>query len=106
MPDENTKLLKEISHKLDQLIVLFKLRNRDEIERFKKGLKKDKVFLKILSYADGSLSYSELTKKVADETGFAEITIKQKLSSLRDAGVLISKRKGRETYYENSGLFD
>ncbi|MDD2665529.1 MAG: hypothetical protein PHD13_01925 [Methanocellales archaeon] len=106
MDNENIEILKEISYKLDQLIVLFRLGSRDEIERFKKDLKKDKVFLKILDYADGSLSYSELTKKVADETGFAEITVKQKLSTLKDMGVLISKRKGRESYYENTGLFD
>jgi DNA-binding transcriptional ArsR family regulator len=106
MNNENADLLKEISHKLDQLVVLWKLGNRETIEKFKKEIKKDKVHSKILEYADGSLSYSDLSKKVANETGFAEITVKQKLSTLKDMGVLISKRKGRESYYENSGLFD
>ncbi|MCW3130703.1 MAG: BlaI/MecI/CopY family transcriptional regulator [Methanophagales archaeon] len=106
MSDENTEILKEMSHKLDQLIALWKLNNRETLEKFEREIKKDKVFSKILEYADGSLSYSELSKKVADETKFAEITVKQKLSALKDKGVLITKRKGREVYYENSGLLD
>lgn len=106
MKEENTEILKEIAHKLDQLIALWKLNNREVLEKFEREIKKDKVFSKILEYADGSLSYSELSKKVADETKFAEITVKQKLSALKDKRVLITKRKGREVYYENSGLLD
>jgi len=106
MKDENTEILKELSHKLDQLIALWKLNNREALEKLKKEIKKDKVFSKILEYADGSLTYSDLSKKVANEVGVAEITVKQKLSTLKDKKILITKRTGREVYYENSGLFD
>lgn len=106
MSDENTEILKELSHKLDQLIALWKLNNREALEKFEKEMKKDKVYSKILDYADGSLSYSQLTKKVVEEVGGAEITVMKKLSTLKDKKVLTTKRKGREVYYENSGLFD
>lgn len=106
MNDENTELLKEIAHKFDQLIALWKLNNREVLEKFKKELKEDKVYSKILEYADGSITYSDLSKKVEDEVGVAEITVKRKLSTLKDRKILITKRKGREVYYENSGLLD
>lgn len=106
MNEENTEILKEIAHKLDQLIALLKLNNREALEKFEKEIKKDKVYSKILEYADGSLTYSDLSKKVANEVGVAEITVKQKLSTLKDKKILITKRTGREVYYENSGLVD
>lgn len=106
MNDDNTEILKEIAHKLDQLIILWKLNNREVLEKFKEEITNDKVYSKILEYADGSLSYLELSKKVADETKSAEITVKRKLSALKDYGMLIAKRSGKNVYYENSGLFD
>lgn len=35
----------------------------------------------------------------------AEITVKKKISTLREIEFLITRREGREVYYENSGLF-
>lgn len=98
--------LKEISHKLDQLIILFKMSNRSVLDDFKKELQRDKIALKIIQYADGSLSYSEISKKVAEDIDAAEITIKKKIAELRDKGVLVARRKGRAVYYQNSGLLD
>lgn len=106
MSNEEVKLLKEISRKLDQLIILGKLTNRDTLENLKKELKQDPVSSKILEFADGSLSYSDLSRKVADDTESAEITVKLKISELRNTGLLVSRRKGREVYYENSGLLE
>lgn len=104
--EESTKVLKEISHKLDQLIILWKLGNRDTIESFKREIKRDKVSSKILDYANGTLTYSGLTKKVANEMKVAEITVMKKISKLREMGFLIGRKEGREVYYENSGLFE
>lgn len=36
MNEENTEILKEIAHKLDQLIALLKLNNREALEKFEK----------------------------------------------------------------------
>lgn len=106
MSDENTRLLKEISHKLDQLILLGKLTNRSVLEDFKKGIKGDPIYSKLVDYADGSLTTSDLAKKVAEETSSAEITVKLRISKLREMGFLKARKEGREVYYEKSGLFE
>ena len=69
-------------------------------------VKKDRISARILDLADGTLSYSDLSKKISEEMKVAEITVKKKISTLREVGFLISRRKGREVYYEDSGLFD
>ena len=105
MKSEEIELLREMSRKLDLLVTLLKLSNRDVLERFKKEVRKDRVATKILELADEPITYSDLVRKVATETGAAEITVKRKISRLKEMGFLMSRRKGREVYYENSGLF-
>lgn len=100
------QLLRDISRKLDRLIVLYKLSNRTTLEDYKKQLARDKVYTKILELSDGSLSYSDMSKKVAKELSVAEITVRKKMAELKDMGLLVTTRKGREVYYENSGLLD
>ena len=99
-------ILKDISNKLDQLIILLKLSNRDVLKQFKKEVQRDRVSARILELADGTLTYSDLSKKVSEEMGVAEITVKKKISRLREMGFLIARREGRQVYYENSGLFE
>lgn len=106
MSKESNKILKEISHKLGQLIILWKLSNRDVIKIFKSEVKKDKVSSKILDYADGSLSYSELCDSVADEMKISRRTVERKISTLKEMGFLMSRKEGKEVYYESSGLFE
>lgn len=106
MGKEQLKIWREISHKLDQIIILSKLSNRQLIKQFQRTVRKDGVSAKILDYADGSLNYSDLSERVSEELGVAEITVKRKISDLREMGFLISRREGREVYYENSGLFE
>lgn len=100
------KVLEEISRKLDQLIILTRLSNREIIAKYKVTVQGDKVFAKILEYSDGSLSYSELSEKISKELGVAEITVKKKLSSLKEMGFLITERRGNQVYYTTSGLFE
>lgn len=108
MPEEKdtAALLKEISKKLDRLVILMKLSNRAALGDFKKKIERDKVAVKILENADGSLTYSDLSKKVATDLGMAEITVKKKISDMKEIGILSINRKGKEAYYENSGLLD
>jgi DNA-binding transcriptional regulator PaaX len=98
--------LKEISHKLDQLIILTKLNSIEIIKQYKAKIRRDKIAAKILDYCDGSLSYSKLVENVAKELGVAEITVRKKISELKDMGFLVTERKGREVYYDKSGLFE
>lgn len=106
MPEDNTVLLKEISKKLGSLIILMKLSNRAALEDFKRKIDRDKIAVKILEVADGTITYSDLSKKVAADLGVAEITVKKKISEMKELGVLSISRKGKEAYYENSGLLD
>ena len=105
MSQENSQLL-EISRKLDQLIVLLKMSNRAALEEYRKRLERDKVYVRILEFSDGSLSYSGLSTKLSDELGVAEITVKRKIADLREMGLLVATRKGGEVFYVNSGLLD
>ena len=98
--------LKEISRKLDQLIILTKLGNLKTIAEYKTRVRGDKVFGKILDYSDGSLGYSELCEKISKELGVAEITVMKKVSELKEMGFLVTERRGRKVYYDTSGLFE
>ncbi len=98
--------LSEITRKLDQLILLLKLSNRPLLDNFKKQIERDKVYTRILEISDASLSYSDICSKLHDELGVAEITVKKKIAELRTMGLLITTRKGREVFYEDSGLLD
>lgn len=103
---EQVKILKDISRKLDQLIVLTKLGNLDIIAEYRKKIRGDKVASKILDYSDGSMNYSEISEKVSGELGVAEITVRKKITDLRAMGFLVTERRGRQVYYDNSGLFE
>jgi DNA-binding transcriptional regulator PaaX len=98
-------ILKEISHRLDQLIILTKLNSMETIEKYKAMVRGDKVSSKILDYSDGSLSYSDLCEKVSKELGVAEITVRKKVSNLKEMGFLVTEREGKRVYYTTSGLF-
>jgi len=104
MVDEKIELLKNISYKLDVLVALTKLINQNILSELKMKFSRDKVTLRILELADGSITYSNLANQIHEETGMAEITIKKKMSELRELGLLTTRRDGKETYYDNSGL--
>ena len=103
---EELRTLKQISQKLDQLIILTKLSNLETIEKYKIKIRGDKVAARVLDYSDGSLNYSELCEKVSKELGVAEITVMKKVSELKEMGFLITERKGRQVYYATSELFE
>ena len=100
------EILEDISKKLGKLIALTKLSNLNTIEKMKTEVRSDNVFRKILDCSDGSLSYSDLSEKVAKATKVSKITVKRKISQLKEMGALDTKRVGLKVYYENSGLLD
>jgi len=106
MSNETEKLLNEISNKLDQLIILGKLTNKNVLDSYQKEIKDDPIYSKLVEYADGNFSSSDLAIKVAEETGSAEITVKVRMAKLREMGFLTARREGREVFYEKSGLFE
>lgn len=104
--NEQLEALKEISRKLDQLIILTKLGNLKVIEDYKSRIRGDNIAAKILDYSDGTLSYSGISEKVSTELGVAEITVKKKIADLKQMGFLTTERRGKQVYYTNSGLFE
>lgn len=106
MTEEELHVLKEISYKLDQLIILIKLSNQPRLQEIKKQLEKDRIASRILEYTGSPISYSDLSTRVSKDLSMAEISVKKKISTLKEMGVLITSRAGREVYYESSGLLD
>jgi DNA-binding transcriptional ArsR family regulator len=106
MSQKESEQLAEISRKLDQLIALLKIGSRKTLEEYKRQLQQDKVYLRILEITNSPLSYSDIVKRSHEELGVAEITVKKKIAELKAMGLLIAIRKGREVYYENSGILD
>lgn len=76
------------------------------IEDTKKEITKDKVCRKLLDLADGSLGATQLKQKIATLTKVSEDTVERRISFLVEKGAMISKKIGREIFYENSGLYD
>jgi hypothetical protein len=105
MAQENNEIEK-ISRKIDQLIVLMKLSNRSVLADLKKQLERDKLYIRILEITEVPTTYSTICDKLHTELGVAEITAKRKIADLKGLGLLVSERKGREVYYESSGLID
>ena len=100
------EVLREISGKLSQLIILTRLSNSKIIAEAKEELKKDPEATALLKLANGSLNYSQIVDKVAKKTKKSKITVKRRIADLLEKGALIAIRKGNETYCENSGLYD
>lgn len=99
------ELLQNISDRLGQLIVLARLANAKAIADFKEEIKKDPVFQAILNLVDGKLSSTEIKDKVKEQTKVSERTIEGRIAILMEKGALIAVKKGKEIYYDDSGLY-
>jgi len=106
MSQKESEQLAEIAKKLDQLIALLKIGNRKILEEYKRQLQRDKVYARIIEITNSPLSYSDIVNRLHDELGVAKITVKKKIAELKAMGLLIAMRKGREVYYEDSGILD
>jgi DNA-binding transcriptional ArsR family regulator len=97
-------ILKSIESKLDILIALTRLSNRDKIESFSTPIRTDPIYSKILELTETPITYGDLSKAVAEATGTSEITAKRKISDLRSMGMINVRKEGGNAYYENSGV--
>ncbi|MBA7601304.1 hypothetical protein ES703_08373 [subsurface metagenome] len=107
MAEEDTvMLLREISGKLDQLIILTKMGRQDEIVRLRQKLKSDPILSQIRKLSDGSLSSSEIKTRVSKTTGKSESLIEKKVYELVDNGIIVPIKSGKGIRYFDSGLID
>lgn len=105
MSQEELQVLKSIDFKLDQLILLMKMSNRQELNETKRQLQQDRQYASILEICAQPTAYGDIVNQVVPATGISERTAKSKIAQLRELGVLVSSRRGREVYYVDSGLF-
>ena len=103
MSSQNEEL-KRISFRLDQILLLLKMANKKPLEEARSKIQTDKTAAKILELCAQPISYTELAKQVASQTGVAEVTVRRRISELKDSGVLVSDRRGKEVLYVDSGL--
>ena len=96
--------LKSIVHKLDVIIAISRLANKERIDAYSTQMKQDAVYAKILENTIEPMTYGNLSRAVAEATNTAEITVKRKIADLREIGAVAVKRQGREAMYENTGL--
>ena len=98
------KELKSIAHKLDILIALSRLANKERIEAYSNQIEQDAIYAKILEITMEPTTYGNLSRLVAEATNAAEITVKRKVADLREIGAVAVQRQGRDAIYENTGL--
>ena len=103
MSSQNDEL-KRMNSRLDQILSLLKIANKKALDEARSALQSDKTAAKILELCAQPISYMELAKQVAAQTGVAEVTVKRRISELKDSGVLLSERQGKEVLYVESGL--
>lgn len=103
MSSQNDEL-KRMNSRLDQILSLLKIANKKALDEARSALQSDRTAAKILELCTQPISYMELAKQVATQTGVAEVTVKRRISELRDSGVLSSERQGKEVLYVVSGL--
>lgn len=98
---------KDIVDRLDQLIALLKLANRDELERIKKEIEKDTISEKILELTlERDIGYSELAETVAKLTNRGKSTVELRITKLSELKLLNKKRVGKKVQYSNSGILE
>jgi len=100
------KKFESLERKLDVLISLIKIENSEKIKELRANVDKDPASKKVLEYADGTLSYTDLKNKVAYEVGVHEITVRRRIVELTDKGLIAGRRSGREVYYYNTGIIE
>lgn len=99
-------MLKEISHKLDQLIALTKMGSQEEIKKLKEKVSRDPVLSEIRKLSDGTLPSSEFKCEVAKAVNKSESLVEKVINELVADGVIVPVRKGRGIYYVTSGVID
>jgi len=100
------KLVESLERKLDVIISLLKIENSEKIKELRIQINEDIPSKLVLEYADGTLSYTELKNKVANDGGVHEITVRRRIAELADMGLLIGSKRGREVYYSNTGIIE
>lgn len=106
--DVEIDLLREISRKLGELILLSRIANREQFEKQKAEWERmsDELDQAIRDAASQGLPSGAIKQKVSKDTGTPERTVGYRLRKMVRFGILVPRREGRNVYYDESGLFD
>lgn len=102
---EELQVLKSIDFKLDQLIVLIRISNKEKLNEVKRQLFQDREYATIIDICTEPTTYGNIVNQVVSATGVTARTAKTKIAQLKEMGVLVASRHGHEMYYVDSGLF-
>ena len=91
--------------KLDQILMLIKITNRQRLIEVKGQFHDDTVNKRILELADGTLNAQKLKKHVATDTDVSEKTVERRINELTSYGLITQRREGSEIFYEAGNLY-
>lgn len=94
----------EAVERLDQLIAMFALVNKDALGQASREIRGDAVRAAILDAAEDWVAAGELTNKVAKESKVSERTVRNRISELLTARALKRDGSGPSVRYRSSGL--
>ena len=98
---------KDVIERLDQMIAIMKLANKNTLDDIKKEIQSDPISKKIIQIcSDEGLGYSELAEKVADQTKSGKSTVELRITKLREMKILSTERDGKKVVYRYSGLLE
>jgi len=98
---------KEVIDRLDQLIAITKLANKDKLDERKKQISNDEVSKAILELLEsGPMDYSTLAEKTVEKSGKSLRTAQSRISELTDDKILVKRRESGKTIYFNSGILE
>ncbi len=103
---EEEQVLRAILRRLDTILAIQRLSNKDVIDRLRHEVEKDKVAWSILEKTRTPISYNELAETVSRETGAGDRTAKRRIADLTRDGFIITSRAGKQVYYENAGILE
>src|SRR5690349_7276838 len=94
----------EMIKRLDTLIAILRLAHSDKLDAAREVILADKTNKALLGATADWQAAGQLQKAVKEKTGESESTIKRRLSTLVDQGVLERRGSGPQVAYRATGL--
>ena len=94
----------DVANQVRELVALFKLAHRDEIDRARAAIRSDRVNAAVLDGAKKWTPAGKLRTAVAKKTGVGSTTFNERVAELLAAGVLEKDGGGPTTKYRATGL--
>jgi DNA-binding transcriptional ArsR family regulator len=94
----------DIARRLDTIIAILQLANREEIESARSAIRADKVNAAILDATTKEIPAGKLMTTVKTKTKQSPATISRRITALLEQGALEKSGGGRTTAYRATGL--